>query len=111
MVKKNPARNRRVHGIELYMECTEEALSPSQITAQQVARYQYDQAIAKIRDAQAKARIGKATIINKVDNVGKVTPQIPQKTTPQKVPSPNQKDTGKRMQGPISIIVYMSSSQ
>jgi hypothetical protein len=37
------------------------------------------------------------------------------KTTPQKVPSPNQKDTGKRMlelswgEGPISITVYMSS--
>jgi hypothetical protein len=34
---------------------------------------------------------------NQNSNVGKVTPQIPQKTTPQKVPSPNQKDTGKRM--------------
>ncbi|XP_063438123.1 uncharacterized protein LOC134719102 isoform X2 [Mytilus trossulus] len=81
-VKRNATRSRRTMGIELFMECTEEALSPSQITAQQVARYQYDQAIAQVRDAQAKARIGRATIINKVDNVGKVSPQVTQKATP-----------------------------
>ena len=82
MVKRNPPRKGRgASGIELFMECTDEALSGSQITAQQVAKYQYDQALAKIRDAHAKARIGKARIINKVD-VGTVIPQAVNKPSP-----------------------------
>ncbi|CAC5359085.1 POGZ [Mytilus coruscus] len=104
-VKRNPTRSRRTMGIELFMECTEEALSPSQITAQQVARYQYDQAIAQIRDAHAKARIGKAKIINKVDNVGKVSPQVTQKAAPAlKTPSPSGKEP-ERSSSPDIIFV------
>ncbi|XP_060076236.1 uncharacterized protein LOC132555873 isoform X2 [Ylistrum balloti] len=68
MVKRNsntraPRRSSgRTIGLELMMDCQNEDLSPAQLQYMKKCRLEFDNAMAMIKAAQAKARAGKATV-------------------------------------------------